>query len=724
MKSLSVKMENCYGIQSFKHTFDFTKSNANVIYAPNGMMKTSFAKTFLRLSEGLEPEEKLYKRTPVYNILFEETSIESDEILVVRPFDPNYESEHISTLLVNPDKKERYDKMLLEIIKLKKKLIAELNRVSKEKKDDIEALLMKDFECSNIFEAIEILKSGRYGNESFSEIPYKQLFDTKVIELLKDEHVKESIKEYVERYNELIEKSDLFKKGVFSPAKANTISKALKKEKFFEASHRVLLNGQDKAVCAHKELNAQIELEKKAILGDGELRTISRKMIEGVASVKLFQELLEKCPEIATEVADIEEFKKTIWGSYFLQKQELFADLYSLYDKYKSDMTLIENEALLEDTLWFEVLREFKERFHVPFTLEIENYTNAILGTTSPNIVISFRDGSGEKLSFNRGQLNSLDVLSIGERRAMYLLYIIFEIKARMASGKTTLIVIDDIADSFDYKNKYAIIEYLKEMTDFQHFRLIVLTHNFDFYRTFQARVLDTAKWECSYIAEKDENIMKLLKGGSKNVSTPFDLWRKNCGKNSSMLIAMIPFVRNLIEYRDGTASEEFIDLTSMLHIKADKPKLKVLHLVDLINGIVKPIVLDPTIHSEDLVLNLVYETAEELCNEVKGDSVCLEGKIALSIAIRLKAEEFMWENIRDKTPISKTQTGKLYDRFSKENQDSTGANAETLKVLNQVILMTPENIHINSFMYEPLMDMSNHHLITLYKEAKALKWS
>jgi len=724
MKLLSVKMKNCYGIKSLKHTFDFTKSNANIIYAPNGMMKTSFAKTFLRLSEGLEPEEKLYKRTPEYDIQFENTGIKSDEILVVRPFDPNYESEHISTLLVNPEKKERYDVMFLEILKLKKKLIAELNRVSKEKKDDIEALLMTDFGCSSIFEAIEILKSGRYGNEHFSGIPYKQLFDFKVIELLKDEHLKESIKEYVERYNELIEKSDLFKKGVFSPAKANSISKVLKKEKFFEASHRVLLNGQDKAVCAPEELNAQIELEKKAILGDGELQAISKKMIEGVASIKQFQELLEKHPDIAVEVADIKEFKKTMWGSYFLQKQELFTDLHSLYDKYQSDMTLIENEALLEDTLWFEVLREFKERFHVPFTLEIENYTNAILGTTAPNIVISFKDESGEKLSVNRGQLNSLDVLSIGERRAMYLLYIIFEFKARILSGKTTLIIIDDIADSFDYKNKYAIIEYLKDMTECQYFHLIVLTHNFDFYRTFQARVLDSAKWHCSYIAEKYGNTIKLLKGGSKNVSSPFDNWRKHCGKNSSMLIAMIPFVRNLIEYKDGTSSGAFKDLTSMLHIKTEMPELKVSHLVDLINDVVLPITLDSTIDSENKVLDLVYETAENLCNEVTGDSICLEGKITLSIAIRLKAEEFMWENVCNKTPIKKTQTGKLYDRFSNENQGSTGVNAEALKVLNQVILMTPENIHINSFMYEPLMDMSNHHLIALYKDVKVLAWS
>ena len=41
--------------------------------------------------------------------------------------------------------------------------------------------------------------------------------------------------------------------------------------------------------------------------------------------------------------------------------------------------------------------------------------------------------------------------------------------------------------------------------------------------------------------------------------------------------------------------------------------------------------------------------------------------------------------------------------------------------VIEQVNIMTPEIIHINSFMYEPLIDLSVHHLIELYKECSRL---
>jgi len=36
---------------------------------------------------------------------------------------------------------------------------------------------------------------------------------------------------------------------------------------------------------------------------------------------------------------------------------------------------------------------------------------------------------------------------------------------------------------------------------------------------------------------------------------------------------------------------------------------------------------------------------------------------------------------------------------------------AADFQVLHRVMLMTPETIHVNSFMYEPILDMSDDHL-------------
>ena len=41
--------------------------------------------------------------------------------------------------------------------------------------------------------------------------------------------------------------------------------------------------------------------------------------------------------------------------------------------------------------------------------------------------------------------------------------------------------------------------------------------------------------------------------------------------------------------------------------------------------------------------------------------------------------------------------------------------------MLEKSHMITPELIHINSFMYEPLIDMSIEHLTDLYRECKNL---
>ena len=40
-------------------------------------------------------------------------------------------------------------------------------------------------------------------------------------------------------------------------------------------------------------------------------------------------------------------------------------------------------------------------------------------------------------------------------------------------------------------KNKYAIIEYLKDISEDPKFKMIILTHNFDFYKTIKKRQVE-----------------------------------------------------------------------------------------------------------------------------------------------------------------------------------------------------------------------------------------
>ena len=47
--------------------------------------------------------------------------------------------------------------------------------------------------------------------------------------------------------------------------------------------------------------------------------------------------------------------------------------------------------------------------------------------------------------------------------------------------------------------------------------------------------------------------------------------------------------------------------------------------------------------------------------------------------------------------------------------------NDEMTNILELVAMITPENIHLNSFMFEPILDMSVKQLYKLYNDVKKL---
>src|SRR5690606_5925330 len=107
---------------------------------------------------------------------------------------------------------------------------------------------------------------------------------------------------------------------------------------------------------------------------------------------------------------------------------------------------------------------------------------------------------------------------------------------------------------------------------------------------------------------------------------------------------------------------------------------------------------------------DLIHVKAAEIIAAPQNDSLDIKGKICLSISIRLKAEEFVLSKITNPTfiaNIQKKMTGQIIAEYKRE----FSAEERNISILDRVNLMTPENIHVNSFMYEPLMDLSESHL-------------
>lgn len=126
----------------------------------------------------------------------------------------------------------------------------------------------------------------------------------------------------------------------------------------------------------------------------------------------------------------------------------------------------------------------YLKKIFVPFSIEPANQEDVILNLDLPSFKYIFEDNRGSK---EVSKEDLLDVLSTGEKRAYYILNLIFQILVAQKDGREKLVILDDISESFDYKNKHAIIEYISDIAEYTSsqgekvFKVILLTHNFDF---------------------------------------------------------------------------------------------------------------------------------------------------------------------------------------------------------------------------------------------------
>lgn len=724
MKQLNVDIENCYGIKKLKASFDFSKYEACAIYAPNGAMKSSLARTFQDIADGTKSRDRVFPDRVNKRVITDENGVDlpSESILVVRPYDEELgHSKKTSTLLVNAVLRKEYEQLHLEIDASKEVFLKALKEQSGSKKD-LEKEISSTFTKSDdqLFRALFRIKNelSEQKDAPFADIRYDVIFDEKVLGFLDTKDVKTAIENYIRKYNELLAVSTYFKKGTFNYYNAATIAKNLADNGFFNAKHTISLNADTKLeITSQKELEALIAKEKEGISNDKDLRNKFSdidKLIQKNANLRDFEGYLANHEELLPKLANIESFREEIWKSYLKARFDSYKDLLEKYQAIEDRKKQIEEQAAKERTQWEDVIEIFNSRFFVPFKLEAKNRVSVILGQ-EPLLSLGFVFSDGADTA-PVGKSDLMEVLSTGEKKALYVLNIIFEIEARKKAAQNTILIVDDIADSFDYKNKYAIIQYLKDIAEEpqfkSYFNQIILTHNFDFFRTINSRFV---KYSNCFMASKSSTGVILNKAaGIQNVF--INDWKLNFFTDAKKKIASIPFIRNLIEFTKGDKDPEYLKLTSLLHWKAGSDTITNHDLDGIYNQL-----FSTTGSSADgklALIDIIHQQANSCLSATEG--INFENKIVLSIAIRLAAEKFMVNKISDPAfveGIESHQTTQLLDRFKK----GFSTEVDTIKTIQRVILMTPENIHLNSFMYEPILDMSDEHLRKLYEDVWAL---
>ncbi|MCB9246244.1 MAG: hypothetical protein H6606_07410 [Flavobacteriales bacterium] len=689
-------------------------------------MKTSLSKALKYFEhEGNEvPGDKLFpERESNFELFFDRVPALEDttnHVLVVNPEDEEYDSAHrLSTFLASKELKKSYDNIYMELDLQRNEFIKLLKIASQS--SDCEAELIATFiehEGDTIFTILEYLSTKTSSSPSEFNFKYNDVFDRKGNVKKFIDKYKSSIDQYVKDYEKLVAQSDFFKKSnnTFGTQQANAILKSTGDNAFFEAGHVFELHGGEHVNSA-EEFRDRIENEIDKIVNDKTLKKAFDsvdKAIGSNAELRSFKKVIQENNLILAKLSDYETFREETWLGYLSSLHEELHQLVSFYQSKKSELSLIILEASQEREIWKNMIDLYNSRFYVPFKVRLDNQADVLLKEDAARLTFIYSDRDHESVA-ERSKVDLVqNILSRGERRAMYILQLLFEIESRRIDGTTTLVIFDDIADSFDYKNKYAIIEYIGDVMRSDNFNAMILTHNFDFYRTLVSRLNLRGKGAVLMTLKREDRTIQLVPGQyTRNLFKDLIL---RCAERK-IFTCLIPFFRNLIEYAVGNDSDEYQLFTDCLHMKHETHKITVSDLVDVMrtNFPAYQSRYDHIDFLNDNVLDVILNEAEMIVAHGINDEVAIENKIVLSMAIRLKAEQFMLRKIEtvDADEINSNQTRVLFNHFKQKFP----RESDNITILDKVVLMTPSTIHLNAFMYEPLIDISVQHLMNLYEE-------
>ncbi len=732
MDNVDIDLNNCFGIEKLKYNFDFSNKNIYAIYAKNGLMKTSFANAFQKIQQGKinEIRDKIFDDIGQTVIKIDDRDIEQKDVFVIKSFESSYESD-ISPLLIKNELKEQ----LKDVLKSRDKFLKNLEKMSgiKIKRTlqgktvySLEPVIIRDF---NFSEKSILLNLDFFATQKpvldCKNIIYDEIFDESVLKKIKSDDFQNGIDAFILKTDEIYDSFEFLEKGKLTLPKLKEIKKIVEKDSFFVKNNKLVLAG-DKTIADIECLSNVLSVIEEKIKKLPELKNIEDLLSDakGTALKDIIEVRTDIIPYL--KLNKLDELKKELWLSYIYANKPLFDDFYTKYSK----LAVAIEATPIEDTPWKKCLDIFKNRFTVPFSMEVVNLKGAIIGESVPQIEFSFtKHGVTKKIT--RSRLEELDTLSQGEKRALYLLNIIFDVEQLKAGGNETLLIIDDIADSFDYKNKYAIIEYLYELSNLSNFKMIILSHNFDFYRTVSSR-LGIPRGNRLVATFSDDKIILVQEKYQKQ---PFVFWKNNL--NEKFVIALIPFVRNLIEYgndKEKSGQSDFLYLTDLLHEKEQTDSIKFSDLKPIYKEYIGKDTFDTGVSYSAGIIQRLYI----ICDGLNESNNLLEDKILLSMAIRHKAEKFMISEIKKSSKTFNWEddknrnsgNAKKYLDFVNESENQTRnliygyeqiGTVEKIKIMSEVNIMTPENIHLNSFMYEPLLDMDIQELLTLYKKVKNL---
>ena len=726
---MDIDLKYCYGIGTFRERLELDKRHV-AIYASNGVMKSSLAQAFDDI-DMRSSKDRLFPKPGHLRSIKDDMGKELDasSILVIKPYRGDKDTVKASQeILASEGLRSEYIEIVRDMQAAKDAILKQLAAASG-MKDETEDTLLRDFghKDAGVDKFFELM--GQFTGldpdefEHLRGIKYADINTDQVKRMLANEKFKAHHADYMSQCRKILDDSDYLDRR-FDHTSAQAAYKQLDKLGFFEVGHKVRLlsskSGRPKLVdrdqfeAAVNDDLKKIGKEHLSLWQEIDAEASRNQQVRDIRAVALER------PRLLAELGKPCELLKNLWRAHLSEMVPEITRTASEHHSNRDRTAKIIKKAEKEWTNWDAVVEKYNKRFAVRLTLSVTNRPHALLGTRTPVLNYTFHDHDGATAFIDRDKIPS--ILSEGENRAFYMLNALFEIEGRVRRKKETVIVVDDIVDSFDYKNKHAIIQYLKELSDkHDFFHLVILTHNFDFFRTVCRRRI--VKYDRCYYVGKSGGDVHLVPATS--IFDPLDDLLKHADVDRKF-IAAIPFARNIIGHTLGTNDNRYANLSSVLHCKARTDMITAREVQDILaETFPKSAKLKskPLFGPNEKIRKTIEAEARNAADTARNDPdrLDLEAKLVLAIYIRVAAECFMLRRLGEaRSDTAADSTYALAERYRKKFSHSSD-NAPAFDVIDRVVLIAPEIIHINAFMYEPILDMSADSLVRLYDDVLAL---
>lgn len=692
-------LENAYGIKKMIVSVDNSnKLFQDIIYSRNGVFKTSFSTCLYELSNGNEENIKdritdtsATIKLEIVNDGVSTNNFENKFIVFSREI---YQKHHkklsdygkeLELLTINQKDKETVEKLITGATE---EPLIELKIKSKEIGLDFEKTidLLGSKDLSYLDNIIYILKSiDEAPTVEITQVNFKKIFQ-KSYDFIDSENFQSQVSNYINIVNKRV-KEELFD-DKFDENNCLLFLNALKKEGFLNRDKKRGLIIQNKEYYDFTEVEKLFKETIKKIADDPKVLEINKELLKTIGNSVEATNIKKEIVDNPILVKELSFGKKNLVRIALKNLGVKTKYWLELLQKTKTELTEILSQVKDKKSYFEEAIDIYKKRFHPVFDIDLVNRQESMLGLEVPYIV--FKHKSNPTYELDEDKL--YDILSSGEKTTLNIIKFIVEYISNQKNNP--IIILDDIVETFDYSNRYAFIEYINDMVS-KSVTLIVLTHNFEFYKTLSSRVrlrklvASVDKKGVVYI-QKNKNI-------SKNMENILDI------SNEEMLYFAIPYLREA----KTILQEDTSLLTSCLHYKANTKSIRIKDILSFFPK--KNLVID-----ED---KLYLDGLKEQVNKMKDfDEYDIAKKTILSICCRVFLEEKIIDNnINITEGINCNQFAYLKERYKDELND------DVVQLMDKVQLATPEFIHGNVFMYEPLVDIDGKYLKEIYKEVIAL---